>query len=238
MRWTARWATWCAPTSPRPACIPMHRIWDEGFREITSEHQARSRRRRTCTASRSACRPARSRSRCSRRSAPSPVTINAAELYTALQTHVADGQENPLGNIQTHEADAGAEILLPDQPHVGRLLAADERRRSGTGCRRNTRRSSPTRSTRRRWSSVRPTRSSTRRWRRCSRSRAWNSQRRPATQFRAGAGQGRLLQGVAGEVRPARCGRRWSSSSASSPEHRPAGAPAPPCCDGWTAPSI
>ena len=29
------------------------------------------------------------------------MTINAAELYTSLQTHVVDGQENPLGNIST-----------------------------------------------------------------------------------------------------------------------------------------
>ena len=35
----------------------------------------------------------------------SPVTINAAELYTALQTKVADGQENPLGNISTMKLD-------------------------------------------------------------------------------------------------------------------------------------
>ncbi|HEY1610424.1 MAG TPA: TRAP transporter substrate-binding protein DctP, partial [Paraburkholderia sp.] len=32
-------------------------------------------------------------------------TINAAELYTALQTHVVDGQENPLGNIETMKLD-------------------------------------------------------------------------------------------------------------------------------------
>ena len=30
-----------------------------------------------------------------------PVTLNVAELYTALQTRIVDGQENPLGNIET-----------------------------------------------------------------------------------------------------------------------------------------
>src|SRR5262249_18523145 len=32
-----------------------------------------------------------------------PATMNAAELYTALQTHVVDGQENPLGIIETQK---------------------------------------------------------------------------------------------------------------------------------------
>ena len=32
-----------------------------------------------------------------------PVTLNVAELYTALQTHVVDGQENPLGLIETQK---------------------------------------------------------------------------------------------------------------------------------------
>ena len=31
------------------------------------------------------------------------MTLNVAELYTALQTHVVDGQENPLGNIYTQK---------------------------------------------------------------------------------------------------------------------------------------
>jgi TRAP-type transport system periplasmic protein len=78
----------------------MRRIWDEGFREITSS-----------------AKPVRTPEDLhgfKMRVPPSPislslfqslgasaVTINAAELYTALQTHVVDGQENPLGNIQT-----------------------------------------------------------------------------------------------------------------------------------------
>jgi TRAP-type C4-dicarboxylate transport system substrate-binding protein len=33
----------------------------------------------------------------------SPITINSAELYTSLQTHVADGQENALGDILTQK---------------------------------------------------------------------------------------------------------------------------------------
>jgi tripartite ATP-independent transporter DctP family solute receptor len=79
---------------------PMHRIWDEGFREITSSTRQIS--------------TPDDLHGFKIRVPPSPislsifqslgaaaVTINAAELYTSLQTHVVDGQENPLGNIQT-----------------------------------------------------------------------------------------------------------------------------------------
>ena len=52
-------------------------------------------------ASRSACRPARSGPRCSRHSAPHRPPINFNEVYTALQTKVVDGQENPLSLIDT-----------------------------------------------------------------------------------------------------------------------------------------
>jgi TRAP-type transport system periplasmic protein len=78
----------------------MRRIWDEGFREITSSTKP--------------VRTPEDLHGFKMRVPPSPislslfqslgasaVTINAAELYTALQTHVVDGQENPLGNIQT-----------------------------------------------------------------------------------------------------------------------------------------
>jgi tripartite ATP-independent transporter DctP family solute receptor len=79
---------------------PMHRIWDEGFRQVTSSVKQINT-------------PADLHG-FKIRVPPSPIslsifqslgasatTINAAELYTALQTHVVDGQENPLGNIET-----------------------------------------------------------------------------------------------------------------------------------------
>lgn len=79
---------------------PMHRIWDEGFRQITS-----STKQINTPADLHGFKI---------RVPPSPIslslfqslgaaatTINAAELYTSLQTHVVDGQENPLGNIET-----------------------------------------------------------------------------------------------------------------------------------------
>ncbi|OYV32510.1 MAG: hypothetical protein B7Z80_26695 [Rhodospirillales bacterium 20-64-7] len=81
---------------------PMHRIWDEGFRETTSSHKVINS-------------PA-DLAGFKIRVPPSPislslfkdlgaaaVTLNIAELYTALQTGVVDGQENPLSNIETQK---------------------------------------------------------------------------------------------------------------------------------------
>jgi tripartite ATP-independent transporter DctP family solute receptor len=79
---------------------PMNRIWDEGFRQITSTskqiltpedlHGFKMR-----------VPPSPISLSLFRALGASPVTINVAELYTALQTHIVDGQENPLGNIET-----------------------------------------------------------------------------------------------------------------------------------------
>ncbi|HTQ70115.1 MAG TPA: TRAP transporter substrate-binding protein [Acidocella sp.] len=81
---------------------PMNRIWDEGFRQTTSKSK-----------------PINSPADLAGfkiRVPPSPISlslfkdlgaaptvINIAELYTALQTGVVDGQENPLSNIQTQK---------------------------------------------------------------------------------------------------------------------------------------
>lgn len=81
---------------------PMSRIWDEGFRQTTSKSK-----------------PINSPDDLAGfkiRVPPSPISlslfkdlgaaptvINIAELYTALQTGVVDGQENPLSNIQTQK---------------------------------------------------------------------------------------------------------------------------------------
>ena len=46
--------------------------------------------------------------------------INFSEVYSALQTKIVDGQENPLADHPHRQALRGAEILLADQPHVGR----------------------------------------------------------------------------------------------------------------------
>ena len=56
----------------------------------------------------------------------SPISINFSEVYSALQTKIAEGQENPLSLIADRQAVRGAEIRLDDQPHVGRVLDAGQ----------------------------------------------------------------------------------------------------------------
>ncbi len=80
----------------------MHHIWDEGFRQVTSSTKP--------------ILTPEDMHGFKIRVPPSPIslslfqslgaaatTINVAELYTALQTHVVDGQENPLGNTETQK---------------------------------------------------------------------------------------------------------------------------------------
>lgn len=82
----------------------MHRIWDEGFREITSSTKQIS-TPDDLHGFKIRVPPSPISLSLFQSLGSSPVTINAAELYTALQTHVVDGQENPLGNIQTMKLD-------------------------------------------------------------------------------------------------------------------------------------
>jgi len=66
----------------------------------------------------------------------SPASINFAEVYSALQTKVVDGQEKPAGHHRHGQAQRGAEVLLDHQPHVGRLLVPGQPPRLGTPARR------------------------------------------------------------------------------------------------------
>lgn len=81
---------------------PMRRIWDEGFREVTSSTKPIN-----VPADLAGFKI---------RVPPSPISvslfqhlgaaatsINIAELYSALQTKVVDGQENPLGLIESQK---------------------------------------------------------------------------------------------------------------------------------------
>lgn len=79
---------------------PMPRIWDDGFREITTstkpietpeDLQGFKIRVPDSPSSLSLFKGL----------GAAAVTMNLAELYTALQTHVVDGQENPLSFIET-----------------------------------------------------------------------------------------------------------------------------------------
>ncbi len=81
---------------------PMHRIWDEGFRQVTSSTK-QIKTPEDLQGFKIRVPPSPISVELFRSLGAAPVTLNIAELYTALQTHVVDGQENPLGNIYTQK---------------------------------------------------------------------------------------------------------------------------------------
>jgi tripartite ATP-independent transporter DctP family solute receptor len=82
--------------------VPMRRIWDEGFRQMTSsEKQINT--PADLHGFKMRVPPSPISLALFQSLGASPVTINISELYTSLQTHVVDGQENPLGNIYTQK---------------------------------------------------------------------------------------------------------------------------------------
>ena len=101
---------------------PMTRIWDEGFRQITS-----STRQINTPADLHGFKirvpPSPISLSIFESLGASPVTINASELYTSLQTRIVDGQENPLGNIETMKLDQVQKyVSMTDHMWVGYWL--------------------------------------------------------------------------------------------------------------------
>jgi tripartite ATP-independent transporter DctP family solute receptor len=80
----------------------MHRIWDEGFRQVTSSTK-QIKTPEDLQGFKIRVPPSPISVALFRALGAAPATLNIAELYTALQTHVVDGQENPLGNIYTQK---------------------------------------------------------------------------------------------------------------------------------------
>jgi len=105
--------------------VPMQRIWDEGFRQITSgtrpiisfKHMPAYEMRVP---------PSPISLALFQSLGASPVTINSAEMYTALQTHIVDGQENPLGVIETQKFyQVQKYIAISDHMWVGYWMLAN-----------------------------------------------------------------------------------------------------------------
>jgi tripartite ATP-independent transporter DctP family solute receptor len=88
----------------RTGLHPMTRIWDEGFREVTSGTKP-IKGPQDLQGFKIRVPPSPISLSLFQSLGASPITINASELYTSLQTKVADGQENPLGNIHTMKLD-------------------------------------------------------------------------------------------------------------------------------------
>ena len=80
--------------------VPMERMWDLGFRQTTTSNHpvrdaARSGRPEAAHADR-----ARAWSALFRALKAAPVGMQYGEVYSALQTHIVDGQENPLSQVE------------------------------------------------------------------------------------------------------------------------------------------
>ncbi len=80
--------------------VPMRSAWDEGFRQTTTSTKP------IVTPAdfdgfKIRVPPSPISLALFKALGAAPVSINVAELYTALQTHVVDGQENPLSVIET-----------------------------------------------------------------------------------------------------------------------------------------
>jgi tripartite ATP-independent transporter DctP family solute receptor len=88
-----------AEIAKRPI-FAMNRIWDNGFRHITSSGRE-IRTPEDLNGFRLRVPPAPALTSLFQALGAGPSPINFNELYTALQTHVVEGQENPLAIIQT-----------------------------------------------------------------------------------------------------------------------------------------
>src|SRR6202034_1343775 len=82
--------------------VAMHRIWDEGFRQITTSTKQIN-TPEDLHGFKIRVPPSPISLSLFQNLGAAPTTMNVSELYTALQTHVVDGQENPLGNIETEK---------------------------------------------------------------------------------------------------------------------------------------
>lgn len=81
---------------------PMTKIWDEGFRQITTSTKPIN-SVADLAGFKIRVPPSPISLSLFQDLGASPVTLNVSELYTALQTKVVDGQENPFGVIETQK---------------------------------------------------------------------------------------------------------------------------------------
>ena len=128
--------------------VAMEKIWDNGFRQITTSTKPITDAGRSSSGFKIRVPVSPLWTSMFKAFDASPASINFNEVYSALQTKIVDGQENPLAHHRDRQALRGAEILLADQPHVGRLLVPGQPARLGGAARRRARRSSPRTSTR------------------------------------------------------------------------------------------
>jgi tripartite ATP-independent transporter DctP family solute receptor len=81
---------------------PMSKIWDEGFREMTSATKPLN-TPQDLAGFKMRVPPSPISTSLFAALGASPTTINVKDLYSALETHIVDGQENALGLIETQK---------------------------------------------------------------------------------------------------------------------------------------
>ena len=84
-----------AQIAAKAGLVPMEKRWDLGFRQITTGKPIEKAADLAGLKLRAAARPRWCRCYCG----ASPVSMQFGEVYTALQTRLVDGQENPLSVI-------------------------------------------------------------------------------------------------------------------------------------------
>ncbi len=88
------------PEIEKTGLYAMEKVWDEGFREITTSTKPID-TPQDLQGFKIRVPPSPMNLSIFKDLGAAPVTMNVSELYTALQTKVVDGQENPLGVIET-----------------------------------------------------------------------------------------------------------------------------------------
>jgi len=109
----------------RAGLHPMSKIWDEGFRELTSSTKP-LRTPQDLAGFKIRVPPSPISTALFAALGASPTTINIKDLYSALETHIVDGQENPLSLIESQKFyEVQKYCSLTDHMFVGYWVLAN-----------------------------------------------------------------------------------------------------------------
>ena len=115
--------------------VPMKKIWDNGFRQITSSSSRQLNSVDDLRGFKIRVPVTALLTSLFSGLGALPSSISYSELYSALQTHIVEGQENPLAPSVDRQAVRGAEILRAVEPLLERLLDRRQPPRAGKSAR-------------------------------------------------------------------------------------------------------
>jgi tripartite ATP-independent transporter DctP family solute receptor len=109
----------------RAGLHPMDKIWDEGFREMTSATKP-LRTPEDLQGFKMRVPPSPISTSLFKALGAAPTTINVKDLYSALETHIVDGQENSLSVIETQKLfEIQKNCSMTDHMFVGYWVVAN-----------------------------------------------------------------------------------------------------------------